>query len=674
MKARWFEAFRRDPHQAVSDLFTGRAGVGAAMRLDVPELLQQWFPRNMADDRRCLDEALLWWLGETQHGYRNIVTRIGFPVYGKRVGDALIALQLLDLPQARAAIRADLAAWLRWLTPLRLGPERDPALECYGLLTHAQPDLGHMAMWLRLAADGRAEYLTVALAGIRRLPNDGDARQNQVLMLQALLRHAVVRFHEVNGAGHFFNRRFAAVRGLFPRTPSHWKGVLDDALRGLEHVESSTVAVELATNLRDRDVVKGTPAPSRRSRHLPVSDAVWRALDRDIVNSKQPADELAQRLFDILERNHEYALVAGDSYHFVRALSNLGSKLLVYHWPASTEMARFGAMIERALVWEPANPYCWTLWAKWFQSQGRKEAQEAILRETLRLFPRNAVAQVELARLLIARGEYCWAEAEHYLTRTIANDPDNGHACAVMARLLTLRKRRDDAEKMLAEFLERHPNNDGARAAISQLRTGTYTETDTDLEPNRGVTLEQGRGAAKAAPVALEEVLRRGDLTSEFSRARITGHVAEQTNLIRQECQRGDPLAGFYSQWLKLPDTPACPPPNAWAWEACLQWQKSFVAHEWEQLAKRFPEAASETRLLREFAAPASYDEAIPRHHHASGLQARPIDSIMHDGHEMLAAAYLDDRDRDEFACSLMACAAVNAPEFSPTKRQLLSG
>ena len=672
MKARWFEAFGRDPHQAVSDLFTGRAGVGAEMRLDVPELLQQWFPRNMVDDRRCLDEALLWWLRETQHDYRSIVTHVGFAVYGKRVGDALIALQLLDLPQARAAIRADLAAWLRWLTPLRLGPERDPALECYGLLTQGQPDLGHMAMWLRLAADGRAEYLTVALAGMRRLPNDGDARQNQVLMLQALLRHAVVRFHDVDGARHSFNRGFLAVRGLFPRAPNHWKDVLDDALHGIEHVEGP-VAVDLTANLREKDVAKRPSAP-RRSGHLPVSDAVWGALERDIVNSKQPADELARRLFHILDQNHEYALVAGDSYHFVRALSNLGSKLLVYHRPSSTEMARFGAMIERALVWEPANPYCWTLWAKWFQSQGRKEAQEAILRETLRLFPRNVVAQVELARLLIARGEYCWAEAEHYLTRMIANDPDNGHACVVMARLLTLRKRRDDAEKMLAEFLERHPNNDGARAAVRQLRAGTYTETDTDLEPNRGVTLERGSGAAKAAPVALAEVLRRGDLTSEFSRARITGYMAEQTNLIRQECQRGDPLAGFYSQWLKLPDTPACPPPYAWAWEACLQWQRSFVAHEWEQLAKRFPEAASETRLLREFAAPASSDDAIPRHHHVNGLQARPIDSIMHDGHEMLAAPYLDDCDRDEFACSLMACAAVNAPEFSLTKGQLLSG
>ena len=39
MSDRWFEAFRRDPEKAVADLFSGRAGLGSGMRLDVPELL-----------------------------------------------------------------------------------------------------------------------------------------------------------------------------------------------------------------------------------------------------------------------------------------------------------------------------------------------------------------------------------------------------------------------------------------------------------------------------------------------------------------------------------------------------------------------------------------------------------------------------------------------------------
>ena len=206
---RWFEAFRSAPEQAVADLFSGRAGVASGFRLDVPDLLYQAFPQHRASERKELDKALLSWLLGMREHYSAQVKRLGFPVYGKRVGDALIALQLLDLPEARRQIRADLDAWLRWLLPLRLAPERDPALECFRLLTRGQPDAGHTAMWLRLAADPRPEYLTVSLAGLQSLPNQHNAQTNQTLMLRALLRHAVQINHEVGAACAFFNRRFA---------------------------------------------------------------------------------------------------------------------------------------------------------------------------------------------------------------------------------------------------------------------------------------------------------------------------------------------------------------------------------------------------------------------------------------------------------------------------------
>ena len=671
MRKRWFEAFRRDPHEAVSDLFAGRAGVGADMRLDVPELLQQWFPGNMAGDRRCLDDALLRWLREMQRDYRVVVGRIGFPVYGKRVGDALIALQLLDLPQARSAIRADLIAWLRWLSPLRLAPERDPALECYQLLTQAQPGIDHLAMWLRLAADGRPEYLTVALAGLRRLPNDGDARKNQVLMLQALLRHAVVRFHEVDGARHFFNRGYAAVCGLFPRAPQQWKSVLEEVLQGSAR---DRIATDLASVLYEKQLGDRRSAPSRQSRRRPVPEEEWRALESGIHSSKKPVDALAHRLFDILERNHEYALATGDSYNFVHTLSNLGTKLLERSPLCADDMVRFGVMIERGLVWEPANEYCWMLWAKWFHCQGLEDAQEAVLREAQRLFPRRPAARVELARLLIARGEECWTEAEHYLHHTIDDHPDNGHAHVVTARLLYVQGQRDDAEKTLLDFLERNPNNGVACEALETLRAGTFAvasaaQSDTleDILENSATRQADSGIGLEAAAGALQEVLRRGGLAGEFNRALISAGASDQTSLIEQESQKGDALAGFYSQWLQLPDTPACPP-HAWAWNACLYWHQSVAADAWDALAERFPEAASETHFLRELAGTASLNGSIPQYRASNGTLSRPIDAIVRDGQALLAATDLDQRDRDDFACSLMACAAVNPPEFPPAR------
>lgn len=146
MSDRWLAAFRQDPQKAVSDLFGGRAGAGATMRLDVPELLRMWFPPNSAVDRAQLDDALLAWLVEMRESYTSQVERLGFSVYVKRVADALVALQLLDLPQARDEIRKEVDDWLRWLTPLRLGSARDPALECYRLLPRPTRHAAHAHM------------------------------------------------------------------------------------------------------------------------------------------------------------------------------------------------------------------------------------------------------------------------------------------------------------------------------------------------------------------------------------------------------------------------------------------------------------------------------------------------------------------------------------------------
>ena len=64
----WFEAFRREPDQAVADLISGRAGVGSNLRLDLPELLYQAF-QNLADERAQLDDALLSWLLRMRKDY-----------------------------------------------------------------------------------------------------------------------------------------------------------------------------------------------------------------------------------------------------------------------------------------------------------------------------------------------------------------------------------------------------------------------------------------------------------------------------------------------------------------------------------------------------------------------------------------------------------------------------
>jgi len=670
MSDRWFETFGQNPQRAVADLFTGRAGAGSSLRLDVPELLRLWFPPSLVEERRRLDDALLAWLHEMRGSYASQVERLGFPVYGKRVGDALIALQLLNLPQARDEIRKDMDAWLRWLSPLRLAPERDPALECLRLLTQGQPDTRHTATWLRLAVDRRAEYLTVALAGLQLLPNGGDARKNQVLMLQALLRHATTTFHEVNGALKAFNRRFGALRGLYPRGPQHWYDVLEAALAGFQHQASTELTKDLADKLRKRQPARRRIARPRQ--HKPVPELEWTALQSDIRNSSRQPEELARRLFKVLERNDDYASETGDSYPFVRTLCNLGSEMLEHHVLGTSDMDQFGVMIERALVQEPVNPYCWMLWAQWHQAQGRRDAEEAILREMLRMFPRNVPSHVELARLLIWRGKGNWQEAEHYLRRAIKQDRNSGHAHVVMARLQSSRGRTEAAKATLSAFLASNPQNQEAWDYLDRLQTETFTQPMASLHRTQ-LDAHQGddtyREAAWAAS-ALQEVMRRGSLAGEFSRARFANGNVVQTTRIRRESQSGDSLAGFYSQWLRLDDTPECPP-HAWAWHACLNWQRAAAANDWRDLAKRFPEAAAETDFLRRLVCPDSPggEGQWDRFRTGEDAQARPVDILMRQmcetGQQLVVFKDASQHERDEAACAVMACAAVNTPEFA---------
>jgi tetratricopeptide (TPR) repeat protein len=456
---------------------SGRAGVGSDLRLDVPELLHQLFPDNerMAPDRARLDKALFDWLSTMRNDYARQVDRLGFAVYGKRLVDALVALQLLDLPIARDRIRADLDEWIRVLAPLRLAPERDPGLECWRLLTYGQPDAALVSSWLRLATDPRPEYLDVALSGLERFPTGGEASINQTLMLRALLQHAVRIAPNEFAARDFFNRRFSALRGLraaFPRGPQFWRDVLADALDSFETRDTSRRGHDFVALLREEQQRASRGASRKRKRpSAPAPRDQVERLSGEIVRGATLSDELARRVFDLLEQDIQYAEETGDSFPFTRTLHQLGSHLLKRPGLSKRYIARLGAAIERALACAPMDAYCWMLWGDWFESQGREDAREWTLREMARLFPENAATRVELARLLIGRGEGHWDEAETWLREMAEQNPDNEHSRVELARLLIRRGKDhwDEAERWLREAAERNPDHAHSRVELARL-------------------------------------------------------------------------------------------------------------------------------------------------------------------------------------------------------------
>jgi len=701
---RWLDGFDADPRQAVADLFSGRAGIGSGLRLDVPDLLLQAFPDRpeLADDRQRLDDALRAWLDEMRRDYAVQVRRLGFAVYAKRLSDALVAVQLLGLARTRHHIRERRDAWLRWLVPLRLGADRDPALECWRLLTDGQASAAQTATWLRLAADPRPEYLTVALAGLQALPNNGDARSNQVLMLHALLRHAVVAFPDTPSARACFNRQFGALRGRhgpFPRAPDHWKGVLADAVAAFGGRSGDAKARALADDLQGR-ASQGRASPrGRRAAYTPASRQQFSNLEQEITSRRLPVEELAARLFTLLEQNRAYAETTGDSYYFVRTLHSLGNRLMQLGPLADASLERFGVLVEQALTWEPLNPYCWMLWADWFAARQRWDAREWVLREMARLFPDNEHARVELARLLIRRGAEHWDEAERWLRQVIDDYPSEPSE-VVLAGLLSRRGGTEEAIERLTALLAQNPTNPIAQKALARLQQGLaldeeHDEDDADTEGalldgdgqvpdasdavgiDRGLTSEREGAAAQARdtsdnrvpiPGPINEVSRRGELAAELAAVTLARAQGEDRNaeLIDREAAQGDALAGFYRQWLD-PTWSAEPPPHAWAWHACRLWQARAARDAWAELEARFPETASETGLLRLLSgADAGTDAATRWRDRLDGentASLRPAVRWMRDRLDRSLAGDLGERGDEAFA--LMASAAADVPDFA---------
>ena len=196
---------------------SGRAGVGADLRLDIPPVASTvrrrpatWRVSAHGSTRRCTS-----WLV----AIREATTR------GKSAGSASSSSLAggssshassrcnCSTPRrlARERIRADLDA-PSWLAPLRLAPERDPALECWCLLAGGQRDRELVAAWLRLAArpatrvsrpsalrvgarsDRRRNWDQPKLLMLARAVDPRGAEARRVGRCESILRPAICRF------------------------------------------------------------------------------------------------------------------------------------------------------------------------------------------------------------------------------------------------------------------------------------------------------------------------------------------------------------------------------------------------------------------------------------------------------------------------------------------------
>ena len=112
----------------------------------------------------------------------------------------------------------------------------------------------------------------------------------------------------------FFNRRFAALRGYFPRGPRQWDHILTGALDSFVRHTQEQMASELVDVLRTKVTTKPQHTSlSQTPARMPVTQEQWRGLEADIHESSHQPETLARRLFELSEQNHGYAQATGVS-------------------------------------------------------------------------------------------------------------------------------------------------------------------------------------------------------------------------------------------------------------------------------------------------------------------------------------------------------------------------
>jgi hypothetical protein len=340
---------------------------------------------------------------------------------------------------------------------------------------------------------------------------------------------------------------------------------------------------------------------------------------------------------------------------------------------------------------------------------------------------------VELARLLIQRGEAHWDEAERWLREVAGFSARSEHSRLVLAALLYRRGpgHRAEALQPLEGILRGNPFNAPAQKLMAKWFESHGKEIALELDlasddsewaqrlndpqesqPSVDLSLEGPYGgagpapqqatlaappppihqraepsAASAAPPSapvtpalwqtMQRLRGRGELQAAFMAALTTpGFIPDVTPVperLAQAAARGDLLAGLYVQWL-CPSTALEPPPYAWAWRACRLWQGACLeAVVWQALAVEFPQHRIATLALQSRVVVGDPDVQKRVDKLRERLAQESAESLSAE-HVCALSLMSQDTTVDSGAVlALLHCGAVAAPEFEGRTAHLLA-
>ncbi len=394
---RWRQSFKENAVAALDNLLTESVYLGPFNRARPADALQRLLK---PDEVHQADEAMGLWLQEHYNKPKPENLR------GKRFTDALVeafrAVVLLPLPQTRAWCAEHCTSLRIWLRQFYFGSSRDPESTLLVALAHGQANRKLLPLWLGIVKRGKPlVHVRTALMGLAQMPADDKGTVEHGLP-KALLRgelefaEALARHGDQKGKLWLDELDFLAAVYLIDK--EQWGRQFRTVLGGRE------VSQSVRNWLNQRYPLAFKAGGENRGKsylRAPHVDELRDLLPR----IKTDYQGVRPQLQAFVERSRQYCRESGDSYYMARSFCNLGDQLIDHDPIWARELAH------EAALWEPSNPYTWSLLAKALEAEGDWRRAEAVLWHARRRFPHDVYRHTELAHALLLHDQADLGEA-----------------------------------------------------------------------------------------------------------------------------------------------------------------------------------------------------------------------------------------------------------------------
>lgn len=433
----WLDTFLHDPVEELARLLAHERQVPPFYRADPADVLVSLVGPQDEVLRATVERALDAWL-EQRRGWSG-AQRADYCIarYVGQVTEALSLVYRLRLRGIAGRLFDSFDAFEAWTAPLDLGPGYNPWHELLRATAEGQTDRRLRPLWLHLCAGAAVleegdTLLDIALVGLRRMPgNDYDAAREMLWGLAAFGRAL-----DPQAGWSRFMAKWRALKGLYPRTPRHWKTLAGPII--------AAHAREAFALWWGKDLYpSGAPSPAPVKLPPPERRERLRVALRDGSTGVHEGAVMA-----LMEEYRRYAEATGDAYNLVRSGTVLAKPIV--------EKAPHLALHLVGLVreWEPNDPLAWDLWGRALAAAGHPDLAEAVLWEGTHRFPDDAYVRCSLANLLVRQRRD--GEAEALFRAALALRPENAIALNGLGHLLVDVGRLEGARAILAELEALH--------------------------------------------------------------------------------------------------------------------------------------------------------------------------------------------------------------------------